>query len=184
MIYTRHFFLAILIYQAAVPVSAFLQLRSIKASTRSFGVPDWLVGDDTAANAVDEYTLTVRFINTPSGKDVIVEKVEAGSTLLAIGDSVGIELPRACRTGLCGSCTCEVQDPLAIKTPTNCREGFATVRACSTKCYLAEGMQEMVVDVQRMRKIKKKGEKKMFDNQLELDRKEEEEAFVSTPQSL
>lgn len=94
--------------------------------------------------------ITVRFVNTVSGKDVVVE-VEPGSNLLYVGDSNGVALPRACRTGLCGSCTCEVQDPEAIKTPTNPRDGFATIRACSTKCFVPEGMDEMVVDVYRMK---------------------------------
>jgi ferredoxin len=94
--------------------------------------------------------ITVRFVNTVSGRDVVVE-VEPGSNLLFVGDSNGVALPRACRTGLCGSCTCEVQDPEAIKTPTNPREGFATIRACSTKCFVPEGMDEMVVDVYRMK---------------------------------
>lgn len=63
-----------------------------------------------------------------------------GSNLLAVGDKNGVKLPRACRTGLCGSCTCEVKDFNAIVTSTNPREGFATIRACSTKCFLPEGL--------------------------------------------
>jgi ferredoxin len=94
--------------------------------------------------------ITVRFVNTVGGRDVVVQ-VEPGSNLLAVGDNNGVALPRACRTGLCGSCTCEVQDPEAIKTATNPRDGFATIRACSTKCFVPEGMNEMVVDVYRMR---------------------------------
>ena len=69
---------------------------------------------------------------------------------MLVGDEAGVKLPRACRTGLCGSCTCELQDPLAIKTATNPRDGFATIRACSVKCFVPEGMDEMVVDVYRM----------------------------------
>ena len=51
--------------------------------------------------------------------------------LLAIGDHDGIRLPRACRTGLCGTCTCEVKDPEVIVTVTNARAGFATIRTVS-----------------------------------------------------
>lgn len=94
--------------------------------------------------------INVRFINTLQGKDVIAV-VPAGANLLAVGDENGVRLPRACRTGLCGSCTAEVQDPEAIKTDSNPREGFATIRACSSKCFVPQGMTEMVVDVQRMK---------------------------------
>lgn len=93
--------------------------------------------------------ITVRFINPVGGKDVVTT-AEPGANLLLVGDAAGVKLPRACRTGLCGSCTCDLQDPLAIKTATNARDGFATIRACSVKCFLPEGMDEMVVDVYRM----------------------------------
>jgi len=82
----------------------------------------------------------------------VVENVPRGSNLLAVGDNAGVKLPRACRTGLCGSCTCEVQDPQAIATSSNPRDGFATIRACSTKCYVPNGLEEMVVDVHRMQR--------------------------------
>eukprot|EP01039_Chlorochromonas_danica_P008759 gene8759-9658_t len=111
--------------------------------------------DDRSSSYSNEGTITVRFINTPSGKDVIAERVEIGSSLLAVSDTVGIGLPRACRTGLCGSCTCDVQDPFVVETATEgSRPGFVTVRACSSRCYVPENMTEMVVDVHRMRKIR------------------------------
>lgn len=147
---------------ALVVISSFASafqtaLRSYhRFNTKVHEVPGWLRGDSGADVALQIDTLTVRFINTPSGKDVIVPDVEAGSNLLAVGDKVGIQLPRACRTGLCGSCTCEVIDPNAVKTETNPKAGYATVRACSTRCFLPDGLTEMVVDVKRMRKIKKK----------------------------
>jgi len=113
-----------------------------------FAIDDWLLkGAETES---DVKVVTVRFINNLSGKDVVTE-AEEGTILLAVGDRAGVKLPRACRTGLCGSCTCEVQDPQAIATDTNPRDGFATIRACSTRCYVPEGMDEMVVDVHRMR---------------------------------
>ena len=71
--------------------------------------------------------VTVRFINTVSGKEVVAV-VEQGSNLLFVGDQAGIKLPRSCRTGLCASCTCEVQDPMAVATASNPRDGFATIR--------------------------------------------------------
>eukprot|EP01035_Chromulina_nebulosa_P027878 gene27878-36722_t len=119
-------------------------------------VPDWLQGTEGSNSEQVPPTLTVRFINTISGKDVVVEDVPMGSNLLAIGDSAGVKLPRACRTGLCGSCTCDVKDPLAIATSSNSRDGFATIRACSAKCFVPEGLEEMVVDVHRMQRKPKK----------------------------
>lgn len=99
--------------------------------------------------------VTVRFINTANGKDVVA-KALLGDNLLAVGDSNGVKLPRACRTGLCGSCTCELKDPAAIQTSSNPRDGYATIRACSTKCFVPDGEQEMVVDVGRMRRLAEK----------------------------
>lgn len=125
-------------------------------STNYFSVPDWLQEGSTTGEEDFIPTIKVRFINTVSGKDVVVEDVPIGSNLLAVGDSAGVKLPRACRTGLCGSCTCEVKDPLAIATSTNPRDGFATIRACSTKCFVPNGLDEMVVDVYRMQRKPKK----------------------------
>ena len=53
---------------------------------------------DSIAIASNEL-ITVRFINTLSGKDVIAEDIEIGANLLAVGDKIGVKLPRACRTG-------------------------------------------------------------------------------------
>ena len=115
-------------------------LSSLKAST---------IVDNTDIVEGERPLVTVRFINTVTGKDVVTV-VEQGSNLLFIGDQAGVKLPRSCRTGLCASCTCEVMDPMAIATASNPRDGFATIRACSTKCYVPPGMEEMVVDVYRM----------------------------------
>lgn len=101
------------------------------------------------AAETDANKVTVRFINTPSGRDVTTS-AEIGANLMVVGDAAGVKLPRACRTGLCGSCTCDMMDPLAIKTATNPRDGFATIRACSVKCFAPEGMDELVIDVYRM----------------------------------
>ena len=97
----------------------------------------------------DAPMINVRFINTVSGKDVVT-KAHMGANLMVVGDSAGVKLPRACRTGLCGSCTCDLMDPQAIQTTSNSRDGFATIRACSAKCFVPEGMDEMVIDVYRM----------------------------------
>lgn len=117
---------------------------------RLAAVPEWTTSDGINPPMESEVPMvTVRFINTVNGKDVVAV-VEQGSNLLFVGDQAGVKLPRSCRTGLCASCTCEVQDPMAIATVSNPRDGFATIRACSTKCYVPGGMNEMVVDVYRM----------------------------------
>jgi hypothetical protein len=41
------------------------------------------------------------------GTNDIIAGAKPGEVLLKVGDSVGVELPRGCLTGLCGSCTCE-----------------------------------------------------------------------------
>ena len=56
--------------------------------------------DSTASNEL----ITVRFINTLSGKDVIAADIEIGANLLAVGDKIGVKLPRACRTGSLSAC--------------------------------------------------------------------------------
>lgn len=137
-------------------VELFYGFRRKNLHRRHMSVPDWLQGTEGPDSEQVPPTLTVRFINTISGKDVVVEDVPMGSNLLAIGDSAGVKLPRACRTGLCGSCTCDVQDPLAIATSSNSRDGFATIRACSAKCFVPAGLEEMVVDVHRMQRKPKK----------------------------
>ena len=137
-------------------VELFYGFRRKNLHRQQMSVPDWLQGTEGSNSEQVPPTLTVRFINTISGKDVVVEDVPMGSNLLAIGDSAGVKLPRACRTGLCGSCTCDVKDPLAIATSSNSRDGFATIRACSAKCFVPEGLEEMVVDVHRMQRKPKK----------------------------
>lgn len=122
---------------------------SSSSSSRRCAVPEWLVDGPMKSDEENMGLITVRFVNTVSGKDVVTQ-VEPGSNLLNVGDNCGVKLPRACRTGLCGSCTCEIKDPEAISTATNPRDGYATIRACSTKCFVPEGMDEMVIDVYRM----------------------------------
>lgn len=91
-----------------------------------------------------EYALAageVAVVFTKGGADaeaVAVAAAREGANLLTVGDGVGVRIPRACRTGLCGSCTVDV-----------CVGGGAmeTVRACQTR--VAAG--GMTVDVGRMR---------------------------------
>jgi len=65
-----------------------------------------------------------------------------------------VKLPRGCMTGLCGSCTCDIEEP-----SVGADYGFrAIARACSTTVAVPEGCEEMVVDVYRM--INNKGKPK------------------------
>eukprot|EP00184_Porphyridium_aerugineum_P006090 CAMPEP_0184696518 /NCGR_PEP_ID=MMETSP0313-20130426/3777_1 /TAXON_ID=2792 /ORGANISM="Porphyridium aerugineum, Strain SAG 1380-2" /LENGTH=291 /DNA_ID=CAMNT_0027155149 /DNA_START=42 /DNA_END=917 /DNA_ORIENTATION=- len=101
-----------------------------------------------------DYTLApgeiaVRFINTPGGQDVVAA-CNPGDNLMAVGDSVGIRIPRSCQTGLCGACTSDLEDP-------SWPDGKSLIRACCTDCMVPEGCEEMVIDVYR---IKQGGGKK------------------------
>lgn len=89
----------------------------------------------------------VRFINGPSGSDVIAA-AKPGDNILAVGDSVGVRIPRACQSGLCGSCTCDVLDATQP-------EGRQTVRACQTGVEIPDGGPELIIDVSRMKSFKK-----------------------------
>ena len=88
----------------------------------------------------------VRFINTPSGKDVVAA-ANVGDSLLRVGDSVGVHIPRACQSGLCGSCTCDIVD-------ANSEDGIQTVRACQTGAVIPDDGEELVVDVARMKSFR------------------------------
>ena len=101
--------------------------------------------------------VAVRFINTPTGEDVLAV-ANPGERLLSVGDGVGLAIPRSCVSGLCGSCTCELQDPAWVPEDADAdgdgdggRPGWQTIRACSTEVMLLDGCTEMVVDVVRMR---------------------------------
>jgi ferredoxin len=147
-------FLSIVLERA----QSFLLINSLRRTARGAAhvlkaVPEWLQEGASTPQSESSQLMSVRFTNTLLGKDVVIE-VEPGANLLAVADGAGVKLPRACRTGLCGSCTCEVQDPDAVVTSSNPRAGYATVRACSVKCFLPTGMEEMVVDVGRLRRTK------------------------------
>lgn len=88
----------------------------------------------------------VRFINTPSGVDVVAA-ASPGDALLRVGDGVGVQIPRACQSGLCGTCTCDIIDASA-------EGGMETVRACQTGVAAPNGSTEMVVDVARMKEAR------------------------------
>ncbi|KAJ1449216.1 hypothetical protein M885DRAFT_536426 [Pelagophyceae sp. CCMP2097] len=83
-------------------------------------------------------TIDVKFINGPMGD--VVSSVPSGSNLLQVADAAGVRLPRACRNGLCGSCTVDVDHG----------DEFREIRACSFKVSAPVGETELVVDVWRL----------------------------------
>ena len=90
--------------------------------------------------------MKVRFVLGRGKKDVVVD-ANLGANLMLVGDECGVKMPRACRTGLCGTCTTSVKDPMAVVTESNPREGWATIRSCSTKCYPPPDLDEMIIDM-------------------------------------
>lgn len=106
--------------------------------------------------------VTVKFVNTPLGKDVVTSAM-TGEILLHVADKVGITIPRGCKSGVCGACTTDLVDPnwdafsaAAVQTERTDQtdvgvvEGMQIVRACSTKVTLLPGQDEMVIDLRRM----------------------------------
>ena len=118
------------------------------------GFPEKMTHTTDGSDEIDVPTISIRFTNTPSGKDILID-APMGGNLMQVGDKNGVVIPRACRTGLCGTCTVEVKDPNAIATTSNPKPGYATLRACSTKCFLPEGVTEMVVDMGKITEMNK-----------------------------
>lgn len=78
-----------------------------------------------------EGEVAVRFINAPgrspsTGENDIIAAAKPGEVLMAVADSVGVILSRGCMTGLCGTCTCDLEDP-------SWPDSRAMLRACSAK---------------------------------------------------
>lgn len=94
--------------------------------------------------------VVVRFVNTEDDEDVVAV-ARPGENLLKVGDSAGVRIPRACQSGLCGSCTSDV---VGLDT----EGGVETVRACQTSVSVPEGELEMVVDVWRVKEVKGQNE--------------------------
>lgn len=94
--------------------------------------------------------VVVRFVNTEDGEEVMAV-ARPGENLLRVGDSAGVHIPRACQSGLCGSCTSDIMG-------MDGAGGVETVRACQTSVSVVEGELEMVVDVWRLRETKGRNE--------------------------
>lgn len=126
------------------PARAHLVPRATISSTNEPATP---AEDDPPEYRLAPGEIAVRFINNPTGTD-LVAAADPGDGLLTVGDSVGMHIPRACQSGLCGSCTVDVIDPSA-------ENGRQTVRACQTSAIPLDDSLEMVVDLARMRNPRK-----------------------------
>lgn len=113
----------------------------------------------SSASLAEADAVTVRFVNTPEGPDVVISAAP-GESLLAVGDTAGLRIPRACRTGVCNSCICDLRDPgwdlsqpEDPNAPPGFRPGHRIIRACNSKVAAQPEGGEMVVDVHRMREM-------------------------------
>lgn len=99
--------------------------------------------------------IAVRFINNPEGDDVIAV-AEQGDALFRVGDANGARIPRACRSGLCGTCTVDI---LGLGETQ-------TVRACQTMVVAPTEGNELIVDMQRVKTARRSGRNPMsrFEN--------------------
>jgi hypothetical protein len=99
---------------------------------------------ETAAVGAGAASLVkVRFINTPGGLE-LETMAPPGSIVLAVADELGLRIPRGCTSGVCGACTCDMVHP-------SLPGGRQTVRVCSTKVATFPGIDEIVIDVYRMK---------------------------------
>ena len=68
-------------------------------------------GDLASPTGDDGEAVRVRFLNSKESPDPVVILAKPGTNLLRLGDEHGVKVPRACRTGLCGTCTASLVDP-------------------------------------------------------------------------
>ncbi|CAM9342745.1 unnamed protein product [Chrysoparadoxa australica] len=89
----------------------------------------------------------VRFINIEGRdpKEEVVAIAIQGDPLTLVAAQAGIDIPTNCNTGLCGTCTCDLEDP----NSNTYRPGYQPFRACVAKVAVLPGCEEMVVDVYR-----------------------------------
>ncbi len=78
-----------------------------------------------------------------------------GEMLLRVARRVGITIPTSCRTGICGTCTMDLEDPMWEENQSKAdqgveREGYITFRTCVAKAGIPIGHEEMVIDCWRM----------------------------------
>jgi len=98
-------------------------------------------------NKINQAKIPIRFINYRGiGSEKLVY-AEPGSNILSVSDEYGVNIPRQCRSGLCGTCTSDIQDPT---WNTGERVGYQTIRACQAAATLPKGCRELVIDCYRM----------------------------------
>ncbi|CAM9962515.1 unnamed protein product, partial [Phaeothamnion confervicola] len=66
---------------------------------------------------------------------------------MRVAERAGVKIATSCRSGLCGTCTTDLEDP-NWRTGSY-RPGHQTIRACVAKCSVPKGCEEMVLDVYR-----------------------------------
>lgn len=127
----------------SVDPDIFINEANSSSSTQSpIRAPEWFIKQ--LKERKKDYELkpgeiAVRFINTPTGEDIIVT-ARPTENVMDVADSVGIKIPRYCETGVCGTCTAELEDLSSV-------DGRVAFRPCCTDVYLPTGCDEMVVDV-------------------------------------
>jgi len=104
------------------------------------------------SNIDEDNMVRVRFVNIPppssslAPPDEVVVLAKKGSNLLRVGDDNGVKVPRACRTGLCGTCTAVLTDP-TWPGDENTEPGYQTIRCCNAGAMTPAGCEEMIVDL-------------------------------------
>lgn len=94
----------------------------------------------------DDDKVTVRFVNYNRSGETVKKQVSKGMNVLNVADDAGVQIPRNCRSGLCGSCTADMVDP---SWQVGDRPGFQTIRLCASGAVTPEGCDEMVIDCWR-----------------------------------
>ncbi len=79
-----------------------------------------------------------------------------GDMILNVAEALGITIPTSCRTGICGTCTMDLEDPMWEENLSKAsqgveREGYIPFHTCCAKATgVPVGHKEMVIDCWRM----------------------------------
>ncbi|EME32247.1 hypothetical protein Gasu2_39140 [Galdieria sulphuraria] len=118
------------------------ETRAYNSSQYTIRAPEWFIklrNERKKDYELKPGEIAVRFINTPTGEDIVVA-AKPSENLMDVADSVGLKIPRYCETGVCGTCTAELEDLSSV-------DGRVAIRPCCTDVHLPTGCDEMVVDV-------------------------------------
>ena len=80
--------------------------------------------------------VAVRFIGTEDGVERVVAAKE-GDSLIPVATKAGVKIATSCRSGLCNTCTTDLEDP-NWPTSKTYRPGYQPFRACVAKVSIAE----------------------------------------------